>query len=43
MRNIEKRKMKNSCLIAKQNAAISPTKSQMRRLMLNELSNTSGL
>ena len=35
--------MKNSCLISKQNAAISPTKSLMRQLTLNELSNVSGL
>ena len=41
--NIENCKMKNSCLISKQNAAISPAKSWMRRLTLNELSNASGL
>ena len=43
MWNIEKWKMKNSCLISKQNAAISLTKSQIRRLTLNQLSNVSGL
>ena len=35
--------MKNSCLISKQNTAISPTKFQTRRLTLNQLSNVSGL
>ena len=43
MWNIEKWKMKNSCLISKQNVAIWPTKSKMRRLTLNELLNASGL
>ena len=43
MWNIETWKMNNSSLISKQNAAISPTKSYMRWLMLNKLSNTSGL
>ena len=35
--------MKNSCLISKQNAVVLPTKSWMRQLTLNELSNASDL
>ena len=43
MWNIKKWKMKNSCLISKQNVAISPAKSKMRWLTLNELLNASDL